>query len=751
MKVLRALSGVRARFRALSRIDKLRLVLTLLVVASLGAIGSGVADRLHRTDILMRNTAAADAAAVHEKAFGPGQPLMIRLQGPPKVLRREGPAVARKVASLPGFSVLSPWRARWRELQPTPDQALLMVWVRGDFEDVSDHGVPQVRKQLSGAVKPPLNAQVTGYADIANAFHSETVSAIKRSEMIAFPALLVVLILVLGSPVAASLPLFLGGCAAAAGTGLLSIINGFTPLDVSSLSLASMLGLALGVDYSMLMVSRFRRELADGASVTDAAATAERYGGKTVRFAAVVLALAMAGVLVVAPAGILRSEAAGALAAVAVSVLGALVVLPPVLRLVGHSVNRAQLVPPAAQSPRWAAVTAKVLRHPAVAATLVLGVLLAIAAPTLGLQTGPARGGTLPDSSEARRDLDAIQERLGESQSAPFVVTVAAHDGTLASSRRWRRLVKFQRKLERDRRTLSVIGPGSIKGDSLRAAPRAQRAAASAVVARGGKAAQFIVFQRTVTTHADDPYRRDLEKHAAQLGRRVDSAAVVGGPATSLADFDKTVKDTLPLLIAMLVAATFVGLLVFIRSVVLALIAVTLNVLTVLGSFGVLAVAFGPSHPLGGPGFVDDIMVATVLSVTFALSIDYAIFVLDRMREGHIRTGTLEGAIRFGVDHTAGVVTGAAAIMAAVFLAFAVSPMITLRELGVGLTVAVLLDATLIRLVLLPAAVRLARPRIWSRTAEPGAPTPKAAVLPLTPPAPEAEPTMELASSGDGR
>jgi len=302
MKVLRALSGVRARFRALSRIDKLRLVLTLLVVASLGAIGSGVADRLHRSDILMRNTAAADAAAVHEKAFGPGQPLMIRLQGPPKVLRREGPAVARNVASLPGFSVLAPWHARWREPQPTPDQALLMVWVRGDFEDVSDHAVPPVRKQPPGAVKPPLNAQVTVYADIANAFHSETVSAIKRSEMIAFPALLVVLILVLGSPVAASLPLFLGGCAAAAGTGLLSIINDFTPLDVSSLSLASMLGLALGVDYSMLMVSRFRRELADGASVTDAAATAERYGGKTVRFAAVVLALAMAGVLVVAPA-----------------------------------------------------------------------------------------------------------------------------------------------------------------------------------------------------------------------------------------------------------------------------------------------------------------------------------------------------------------------------------------------------------------------------------------------------------------
>jgi putative drug exporter of the RND superfamily len=743
MRILRALRRVGTRFRGLSRTDKLRLFAWLMVVGALGSIGSGVGNRLHETDITPPHTPAARAAMIHDKAFGRGQDLVIRLQGPPAVLRREGPTVASQIAALPNFHVLDPWHTRWRALQPTPDQALLMLWVSGGLERVSAHSVPLLRKRLLAVVKPPLNAQFTGYADMANALQSETIDAIKHSEMIALPALLVVLILVLGSPIAALLPLLLGGLAIGAGTGLLALINDHTPLDVSALSLTSMLGLALGVDYSMLMVSRFRRELAEGATVSDAASTAARRGGKTVRFAAVILALAMAGLLAVMPAGILRSEAVGALVAVAVGVLGALVVLPPMLRWVGHSVNRLQIVHPLAQSGRWTAAASKVMRHPVVAAGAVLVVLLAIASPTLEMKTGPALGGTLPRSSQARRDLEIIRAKLGESLSAPFLVTAVARNGTLTGSRRWHALVQFQRKVESDPGTLFVIDPGSVRARTLPTAPPAQRTAAAAVtnLTSGSTAAQFVIFQRTVTTHANDPYRRYLEQSAAQLGRQTNSTAVVGGPATSIADFDKTVKDRLWLLIGVLAAITFMGLVVFLRSLVLPLLAVTLNMLTVLAAFGVLAVGFGPSHPLGGPGYVDDIMVVTVLSVTFALSIDYTIFVLDRMREGHKRTGSLEGAIAFGVDHTAGVVTGAAAIMAAVFLAFASSEMTTLRELGVGLTMAVVLDATLIRIVLLPAAIRLARPRIWRR------PSPATAVAP----APEAVPAGALVAEAGPR
>jgi putative drug exporter of the RND superfamily len=149
------------------------------------------------------------------------------------------------------------------------------------------------------------------------------------------------------------------------------------------------------------------------------------------------------------------------------------------------------------------------------------------------------------------------------------------------------------------------------------------------------------------------------------------------------------------------------------RSLVLPALAVVLNVAAVAASFGVLVVLFGGDAPLGGPGWLDAIMVAGIFSIVFGLSIDYEVFLLARMREGYALTGTTEGAIRYGVERTAGVVTGAALIMTGVFVAFAATDLVSLRQFGIGLTVAVLLDATLIRLVLLPAAIRLIGDRAW--------------------------------------
>jgi RND superfamily putative drug exporter len=332
----------------------------------------------------------------------------------------------------------------------------------------------------------------------------------------------------------------------------------------------------------------------------------------------------------------------------------------------------------------------RVLRRPALAGGVVVALLLAVSAPALGLETGPPSPLTLPGDSAARKDFDVIDHAIGGSRTTPFVVTVVARHGTLAGARR-AALAGFERRVQGDPRTLAVL----------------------AVDPRPARAARILVVQRKLPTRAGNPYRGYLEQQAALLGRQTGSATAVGGPAASLADFDDAAKGNLPLLMVMLVVVTYAGLVPLMRSLVLPLIAVVLNVLTVLAAFGVLALAFGPSHPLGGPGFVDDIMVDIVFSVVLALSIDYQIFILDRMREGYVATGTVEGAIAYGLQHTAGVITGAAAIMLAVFLAFAISPVVTMSELGLGLSVAVALDATLVRLVLLPAALRLAGPRAW--------------------------------------
>ncbi len=187
----------------------------------------------------------------------------------------------------------------------------------------------------------------------------------------------------------------------------------------------------------------------------------------------------------------------------------------------------------------------------------------------------------------------------------------------------------------------------------------------------------------------------------------------VGGPAATLQDLDTAITGALPWLVVLLCAVTYVVLVPLLRSLLLPLLAVALNLLTVATALGVLTLGFQGSAPLGGPGFIDDLMLTTVFSVVLALSIDYQVFLLARMREGYDLTGDPSQAIEYGLRHTAGVVTGAALIMSGVFIAFALSPIIGLRELGVGLTVAVLLDATLVRLVLLPAAMRLLGPRIW--------------------------------------
>jgi RND superfamily putative drug exporter len=189
--------------------------------------------------------------------------------------------------------------------------------------------------------------------------------------------------------------------------------------------------------------------------------------------------------------------------------------------------------------------------------------------------------------------------------------------------------------------------------------------------------------------------------------------AAVGGPAATLQDFDGAATSRLWPLVLLLVCVTYLVLVPILRSLVLPLLAVLLNVLTVAAAFGVLTLGFEGAAPLGGSGQLDAIMVLAIFGIVFALSIDYEVFLLARIREGYALTGTTEGAIDYGLRRTAGVITGAAMIMTGVFVAFAMSDIASMRQLGVGLTVAVLLDATLVRLVLLPAAIRLAGRANW--------------------------------------
>jgi len=1066
----RAAAGLRtvlARFRALDRRDRVRLVAFVAAVGVLSMFRLGAADRMHASDVLIPGTKSAEARAVSDRSFGTENQLMVLLQGSPDALDRQGPRIASSIARLPGYRVLDPWRVGRPELRPKPGVAELLVGVEKPFDDVSRFESARLRALLDREVKPPLHASLTGFAELNRAITEESIHAVEIGELAAAPILVLLLLWIFGTPIAAAMPLFLGGSAALAGAGLLDLINRFVlPLEASSITLGTVAALALGVDYSLLLVARFRSELAAGASVREASDIALARAGRTVKFAAATLSLAMLTALVVAPASVLKSATVGILSAVLLSVVGAAVALPPLLRWAGHDINRYQVFPPGAESLRWGRLATRALRRPVLATAAVLTVIALLAIPVLSLQSGPPDPRILPTSSSARTDFYAVVRELGGAQALPFVVTVVARRGTLADGR-LKQLAAFERELRRDPQTAQVLGPavlarrtaelttvprrlgkaqstarkgqrgatrlenglaraaggadrlaaglgdavhgsqqlhdgharvergvalldagagaahsggarvsdgltralagvraftdgsrrasdgagqiaqgialaerrvqasapavsnlvstldgtagalsherdragsaaaqaaaalqaveqmqseakadpsyqgahdalagavatlGGLPGalsqgaadtargadaaralrddvetlgtqlaglatssstlenrvsglaadegalgqhtqraladaqgldqslarsaartgalvsgaqalgagsgrlvsslgvDASGAAPlaggldgahdnasrlrrqaahlsrglgdtrrfgrlfqsgyatiagietasRSQQAAAAWAINydRGGSAVRFLVSPRdALPTRAGDPYRPHLEAMAQKFAKRIGATAVVGGPATQLADFDQNAREVMPVLVLMLAAVAYLVLVPMMRSLILPLIAVVLNVLTLLAAFGVLALAFGPNPLLGGPGFVDAIMLIVVFTVTFGLSLDYAIFILDRMREGFDRTGSVDGAIAYGVEGTAGILTGAAAIMAGVFLAFAlVSPIVSLRQVGVGLGVAVILDATLLRLVLLPAVVRLAGERAW--------------------------------------
>jgi RND superfamily putative drug exporter len=209
--------------------------------------------------------------------------------------------------------------------------------------------------------------------------------------------------------------------------------------------------------------------------------------------------------------------------------------------------------------------------------------------------------------------------------------------------------------------------------------------------------------------------RPQLERLADEAAKDIGATEVVGGPAVLLDDFDQATSARFPLLVIVLVFVTFLVLLALFRAPVLALVAVLLNLVTVGAAVGVLILGFQTDPPpFGGPGYLDAIALSGIFAIIFGLSIDYEVFLLSRLVEGRALTGTTDGAIRYGLDKTATIITGAAAVMAFVFLAFAVSPVANTRQFGIGLTVAVVLDATVVRLILLPALIRLFGERTWA-------------------------------------
>ena len=528
---------------------------------------------------------------------------------------------------------------------------------------------------------------VAGEGALWAAFQEQAKKDVSAAEARAFPVLVIVLLVAFGSLAAAALPLVLGVVTTLLTSALIYLISLQLEMSVFVTNIVSMIGIGVAVDYSLFVVARFREELRAGLPPDRARAVAMGTSGTAVAFSGVTVMASMAALFLVDSTG-LRSMAIGAIVVVAVAVLVTSALLPVLLSLLGARfaarayAGRHRPVRPGF----WQRWTDGVLRRPVLSLLLALAGLLTLAAPALSLAVGNSALRQLDPEHELRRGTEAASVAYGPGSLGPAWVLVTAPAGAQDSPA----VAAVRAAAAADPQVVRVEPPGP---------GRDRRTARVGVVFR---------------TDPESPEARAaVDRLRTALPAAVGDAATVrvGGTTATLVDFDRLVERKMPLLLAVVLLLSFVVLVVVLRSLLLPLKAVLTNALSVAAGYGVLVAVFQWGW-LSGLGLepapaIDSITPPLVLAVAFGLSMDYEVFLLSRIRERRLATGDDRIAVAEGLASSARTISSAALVMVAVFLAFVSAGLPSVQRLGLACAVAIALDATVVRLVLVPAAMVL--------------------------------------------
>jgi RND superfamily putative drug exporter len=420
---------------------------------------SSARHQIHETDLQSPGSDSARAAQLTREQFGSTIALAALLVGPRAVVEREGPGIVRQLGRIEGVEVLSPWDRNGRRILREPaGQALLTLQVRKSLRQIFDQTTPAVERVLARyRGRDGLRIELTGQAPLMRAINQTALDALDKGELIALPILIVMLLAIFRSPIAALVPAISGLLVTRVGTALMGVIGRGVEIDALALNLVAMIGLALGVDYSLLVVSRFREELANGRSVPEAVEEVTARAGRTVLFAGSALAVGMLTALALAPGALLVSSSLGLLVATIVAVLVALTMMPSLLMVLGTNVNRWQFGGARTASP-WVAIAERALKRPGAAAFFVLLPLLLLAVPVLGMNTGPPNLANLPPDNPARVSFENFQRLRGAGFAAPFEVDFRT-PGPITTTERLQAIDAFQQRVSRLPGVESVLGP----------------------------------------------------------------------------------------------------------------------------------------------------------------------------------------------------------------------------------------------------------------------------------------------------
>ncbi|HEX6022760.1 MAG TPA: MMPL family transporter [Solirubrobacter sp.] len=578
-------------------------------------------------------------------------------------------------------------------------RSALVTFSIPDEENASDEIVDSSLAATAAAQRahPDLRIEQFGDASADKALSASLDDDFQRAEFLSLPITLLILIIAFGALVAAGVPLLLGVTAVVGTLGLVAPISQIVPMEESAASVILLIGLAVGVDYSMFYLRRKMEERDAGRSSEAALEFAAATSGRAVLVSGLTVMIAMAGMFLAGNA-VFTSFAVGTMLVVAVAMLGSVTVLPAVLSKLGDNVEKAR-VPfigrlrhrNHGESRVWGWVIDRSLRRPVVAAVLATGVLVVLALPALGMKTiNPGVAG-LPHDLPIMQTYDRIQAAF-PGGPLPALVVVEAKDVTAPP---------VQKGIEELKATAS--GP-----TNTIVSPNKEVAIVSIPLPGNGT--------DDVSNNALVKLRQDTIP--ATIDRVPGTTVNVTGLTAGSKDFNDKMQSRLPVVFAFVLGLAFLLLLVTFRSVIVPLKAIVLNLLSVGAAYGVITWIFQDGHLEGllnfqSVGGITSWLPLFLFVILFGLSMDYHVFIISRIREAVDRGERTEDAVAHGIKATAGVVTSAAVVMVAVFSVFATLSMIEFKQMGVGLAVAILLDATLVRAVLLPAVMKLLGERNW--------------------------------------
>jgi RND superfamily putative drug exporter len=712
-------------------------VVVLLVVG--GLYSTNLNDRLSGGGWTLPGSEEARAEQAQDAGFvGRGSSTVTlavhddRFRAPSPEFDQRVAAVTHRIAADPRLQVRG--QVGWASLpSPQRDEFLgrdarttLTTLELGIDDGTAKRVLPEVERELSTFDADGLRVYLVGQAAAFAATNEVGAESLARVELILLPLVVAILLILYRSVAAALISMSIGVTAIVLATGALTWLAGVFDLNVIVQSIATMLGLGVSIDYSLIMIRRFIDEIASSDRVV-ALTNTMRTAGRTVAASGMTVAVALATLMIV-DMPVIRSIAIAGISGVVVAVLACLVVLPAVLYVLGPRVTawRVPLLPSTRDRSRrrWDRLARAIMTRPITALVITSAALLAVAVPAFGLKTDSGDASVLPKSSSVRQGYDLVEEQYGKGAVEPILVVIES-DRTFSGAEDFARLTAMTTGFSQLKHTARVASPvpvlqavmpsdplAALESTNLDRLPENTRMAINRHLSTDGKTIAIDIFSNGRAGDSDIKTLLSQVRATAMSNAAPGWQVSVGGLAAVLSAATQQLSEASPLIIATMLVVIYLLLALTFRSLLLPCKAILLNLLSVGAALGAVVLVFQHGFladvlGIASVGPIQNYVPILLVAVLFSLSTDYEVFLLSRVRERYEQTGDNTDSVVYGLVETAPLISGAALLMATITAAFLTVPLVTVQQLGFSTAVAITIDATIVRLVMVPAAMRL--------------------------------------------